>query len=357
MSIIDSSIGFARKVGTALYPHLPTIGVVTGSALVCAGAFFACKATLKVDQVFDEHKAMLEHIEKTAAKVPAESYTDKDRRHDKLQTYAVTAGKLFKLYAPAIGIGVAGFASIFAGFGLIKKWHAVAVSTIATLDERFADYRKAIIERYGNEIDQEIVKNRGKLHKAEVKTTDDDGTEKTEEVDAIRLDDIVESDFTRRFDWRNPKWTNDFLMNDNFLTQLELWYTKHLQSGRMDHIFLNTVLKDLGYEGTEMGHWYGWTRKPGCCVDFQILPYISLWDNDDEGQFPMIVPLPVAKNSDGIGYYFINADDEDRFRAAYASNEKSVGYILKFNVDADENGVPRQIYNDVYGNKDNKVLA
>ena len=340
MSIVNQAIGFGNKVFTMVRPHIPTIAVVGGSAAVLGGTFFACKATLKVDQILDEHRGMMQHITDSAEKLPLDRYSKKDMAHDKLQVYAMTSGKLFKLYAPAIGLSIAGFASIFYGFGLIKQWHAMAVSSVAALDKSFGEYRNEVIKRYGREVDEEITKRRGQFHQVEKKTVDENGDEKTETVDTIALDDIIEDDFTRIFDWRNPKWESDYLFNDNFLTNKEQWWTLQLQSGRMDHVFLNTILKDLGYEDTGIGHFYGWTRKPGCEVRFQAIPFIRMWNGDDDDQFPCIVPINVMDDN-----------DYEAFKQAYIDNEKNVGYILKFNVDCDENGVAKEIYHEVYGGK------
>ena len=350
MSIVTTTIKTANKVATFIRPHIPMIAMFGGAACVCGGAFLACRATLKVDQVFEEHKAMLEHIDETLEKLPEGSLTRREIVSDKIQVYSMTAGKLFKLYGPAIGLGAAGFASMFYGFGLIKQWHALAINSVAAIDKSFAEYRKKVIDRYGVEVDEEFTCHRGQYVKAERTTTDENGNEKTESIDTIDFNDIVEDDFTRIFDYTNEKWENDYLMNDRFLNDLELWYTKHLRAHSMDHVFLNRVLKDLGFSETGIGHFYGWTDKPGCTVSFSVLPFVKIWQSDEDGQFPLLVPLPVEYDSRGI-FRFINPDDEDVFRKAYIEDERNVGYILKFNVDSDENGIPRQIYNDVYGPK------
>lgn len=340
-AIIDKAIGLGNKGLTFLKPYAPTIAVVGGSIAVIGGAFFACKATLNVDKVLDEHNAMMSHVKNSIEKLPEGSLSKREIVSDKLQCYAVTAGKLCRLYAPAIGLGVAGFAAIFAGFGMIKKWHALAVSSVAALDEKFSNYRAGVVEKYGAEIDKQLAGEVIETTKAKIKKIDQEsGEEVVEEIDSVTFENLVEDDFTRIFDYTNSKWDSDWLFNDNFFTTTIDWYTNHLQNHRIDHVFLNTILKEFGYKETGIGHFYGWTDKPGCAVDVKITPCLRIFDHDEESQFPMLIPMDMNDEM-----------DMNDFRQAYIDDDRSVCYILKFNVDTDVNGVPHEIYNEVYGNK------
>jgi len=339
MSIGTSIMRFGNKMITTLGHHGPTIAVIGGSAAVIAGCVLACKATLKAEDILDTHNVRMNMVREAKAKHPNE-YTSSDEKKDKLQVYMTTAGSFARLYGPSLLIGAAGFAAIFAGFGLIKRRYGIAVSAVTALDKSFKEYRKQVINEFGIEADERFTKNRGEFVEVDRvavnDTEDEDGEPKTEKVEAIPLDDIVEDDFTRIFDYRNPKWENSaWLFNDNLIHQLEAWYTRYLQAHAFDHVFLNSVLKDLGFEETGIGHFYGWTDKPGCYVSFNAIPFIKIWDGDDDKQIPMMIPV----NSE---------DDYDDFREAFRKDPTSVGYLLKFNVDTDENGIPCEIYHKVY---------
>jgi len=340
MSIIDTVVGMGNKAAKVLGHHGPTIAVVGGSVAVIAGTVLACRATLKAENIIREHYARMTMI-RDASEI-TEEYTLEDQRKDKIQVYASTVGKFGRLYGPAALLEIAGFTAIFAGFGIIQKRYGIAVSAVTALDKSFSAYRKQVIDEYGAEVDERFTKRRGEFVEVDKiavnDTEDDDGEPKTEKVEAIDFDDIVEDDFTRIFDSRNPKWENDFLMNDNFLNQTILWYTKHLQSRRLDHVFMNSVLKDFGFKETGVGHFYGWTSKPGCAVNVSILPFIKIWTGGNDKQVPMMIPVHTD-------------EDYDEFRTAYIEDPNSVGYVLKFNVDTDENGIPREIYHEVYGDK------
>ena len=349
MSIITSVVGTANKFATFIKPHVPTIAVMGGSVAVFGGAFLACKATLKIDDILNEHNAMMNHIADHTDNPDFPEYTDKEVKKDKLQVYAMTSGKFFRAYAPAVGLAAAGFASIFYGFGLIKKWHTLAVSAVSAIDGKFAQYRQNVVNELGADMDKKFAGELLEAKEVEVAKVDPEtGESKTETVKGI--DDVIEDDFTRIFDYKNPKWENGYLLNDRFLNNLENWYSKHLSSHRMDHLFLNTVLKELGFKETGIGHFYGWTDKPGCSVRFDITPFVRIWDNDNDKQMPLIIPFQTEYDENGI-WHFRNPLDEEMFRQYYIDDEHSVGYMLRFNVDTDENGVPKQIYNDVYGKK------
>ena len=338
-AIIDKAIGFGHKAVTAIKPHVPTIAVVAGSVSVCAGAFFACKATLHVDEVLTEHKAMMNHIEETVKKLPEGTFTDREIKHDKLQTYAATAGKFCRLYAPAIGLGLAGFTAIFAGFGMIKKWHGLALSSVAALDEKFGKYRSGVIERYGEKVDKELAGEViNKTEKVIEEVDIDTGEVSKKSMEVVSLRDVADSDFTRIFDSTNKKWENHYLFNENMIDQIIAWYNREFGAGRIDHVFLNTILKEFGFDETGIGHFYGWTNSRPGGVAIEVTPCLKVWDRDEDEDFPMLIPMDLN-------------DDMDKkdFEQAYIDDENSVCYIMEFLVDTDENGVPRQIYNEVYG--------
>ncbi len=344
-AIVDKTIGIGRKAFTIVKPYLPTIAVVGGSIAVLGGTFFACKATLHVDEVLAEHNASMEHIREVVEKLPEGKITDNEIKKDKLRVYALTARKLTSLYAPAVGLTAAGFMAIFAGFGAIKKWHALAVSSVTALDKKFGDYRANVVKEYGADVDKELAGETVKGDKVlSTKVDKETGEEKDVVYEEVVLENCVEDDFTRVFDCSNPKWDNTFVMNDNFIKTIIDWYKYRLGGSAMDHVFLNMMLKEFGFPETGIGHFYGWTDEPGCGIDIQVIPCLRVYAKEDDEQFPMLVRL----DFDSYNWRWNDEKDEIEFREAYRESDKNVAYILKFNVNTDENGVPRQIYNKVF---------
>ena len=352
MKVISTIVGKANKVYTIIEPHLPAIGIAVGTVAVCAGGFMTGKACLKIDKILEDHEEMIAHTRRENNGYSEEQYTEIERKKDVIQVYSVTAGKFFRLYAPGVGLCIFGAASIFKGYSLLKEWHGLAVSAVAALDERFSNYRGNVINELGPEADARFLS--GEKEEECVVTTklpvaNEDGEVELEEVTVRGFKDLVEDDFTRVFDYTNPKWESSFVLADNFIWSVQNWYTKQLQAGAIDHVFLNSVFNDLGYRETGIGHFYGVYNKPGAALNIDVIPYIQVFGTDEDGQFPMYVPFPVVQDPEHHGkWYFENEEDEDRFRQMYIEDDKRVGFILKFHVDTDENGVPKNIYDEVY---------
>lgn len=353
MSIISTIAGKANKVYTIIEPHLPAIGIAVGTVAVCAGGFMTGKACLKVDKILADHKEMMDHTRRELNGYSLEQYTELERKKDVIQVYSVTAGKFFRLYAPGIGLCAFGFASIFKGYSLLKEWHGLAVSAVAAIDEKFSAYRGNVIDELGEEADTRFMTGqeapKEKTITAKFPVSNEDGEVVAKETEVQALEDIIEDDFTRVFNWKNPKWESSFVMADNFIWSVGHWYTRQLQAGAIDHVFMNSVFKDMGFDETGIGHFYGWTRKPGTAVDIEVTPYIVVWDNDGDEQFPMYVPFATARDEeDPNKWYFIDENDEEMFRQMYIEDDKKVGFILHFNVDTNDKGVPKNIYDEVY---------
>lgn len=356
MKVLDLAIGAGNKLLTLGSKHAPTLAIVGGSIAVVVGGVLACKATLKASEVIDIHRAQMEKVREASEKYP-DSYTDKDRRLDKVRVYAGTTGRFAKLYGPAVGLVVIGFTAIFGGYGIIRKRYGYALAAVASLDEKFTKYRGKVIEEYGAEVDQKLISDSVETHEIDHVTVDENGELKTDKVEVICFDDFKEDDVTRLFmktredGSPNKMWEDNYLFAENYLTNLEHRYTYELQAGHINHVFLNELLKKTGQKETGFGHCYGVTRKPGCCVNLNITPFYKVFTGDDE-QFPMMITVPTWKEYDeetGRWYYEHDEFEYQNFKNAYIEDDNNVGYILKFDIDTDENGVPKQIYTDVFG--------
>lgn len=376
MKVLSAIAGFGHKIGNIVVKNGPTIAVVGGSVAAIAGTFLACKATLKAGNVLDEHKAQMDIIheaEKKSESVDTVDYTENDKKKDTLQVYASTAGKFARLYAPAVGLEVAGFVAIFWGFGLISRRYGLALGAIASLDEKFRQYRGNVIDEYGTDVDKrlagELVLGDGnQSDEEEITVTDSEGNEhsntaKKIDIDAVDLNNfqfvfqkydtvVDENGVTKTVE--NPLWESSYLYNHNLIQQVEKGYTRLLQNRSIDHLFLNKVRREFGKNGNDFGHYYGWTSKPGCSVFLKAQPFVRVWREEDSEQFPMIIFLPVDYDVDDGSMIFINKEDEDLYYNTYQTNDANVGYVLTPNIDCDDAGIPHEIYNEVYGNKANK---
>lgn len=357
MSIIDTAIGKANQFADFIKPHMPVIEVVVGTVAVGAGGFITGRASIKVHDILDEHKKAVDETRREINGLTEEEYSETERKQDVVRVYSVTARKVAGTFAPGIGLCVFGVTAICHGVGTLKNWHSLAVSAAASISEQFADYRGNVINELGAEADQKFlvgdVVEQNRQHKEvdlEVRKIDEDGNEVTETKQFVSFNDLTEDDFTRIYNWRcGSRWETDFLYADNFIHRVQADYTKHLQSHRMNHVFMNTLFKDFGFSETGVGHFYGWTDKPGCCVGIDVTPYIELWSDESDSQFPMYVTFETERDNELGDWHFLSKEDERLFRDRYAEDNTKVGFILHFDVDKDANGVPKNIYYDVYG--------
>ena len=81
--------------------HSPEILLVTGIVGVVGAGVMACRATLKVNEIIDEHNENMEKIRSIGAE-EREDYTLQDVKRDTTIQYINTTKDLFKLYGPSI---------------------------------------------------------------------------------------------------------------------------------------------------------------------------------------------------------------------------------------------------------------
>lgn len=367
LAIITKAGGFAKKAYTLAKPYLPYVAMGAGTISVCAGAFLACKATLNLERVLDEHKAALEDsaalTEELLAKRPG-CLTPAEIRADKFALYSVTAGRLFRMYGPAVGLIFGGFGCIYTAFGTVIRWHSMALNALSAIQAKFTNYRHNVIDEYGVDVDKRFAGEVVETTTLDVRVGEDDNGEDIVKPKEVVFHDITDNDFIDIYDYRNPTWEGEYLFSENFFASKTQWYTKLLQVRGVDHIWLNTAKKEFGFKESAVGHWYGWTSKPGCSFDITVIPCRRYTDVDNEfmpvstedhpfdidisEDNPMLVPYEIEQTPSG-GWVFANEADKQEFRELMMHDCRDVCWVIKWNVDCDEKGVPEEIYSKVYG--------
>lgn len=279
LAVVNSLSSFANKASFQLKRHAPEIMVGAGIVSGAATVVLACIATVKAGDVVGGAKTELEAIEDTRKKF--DDYTDEAAKKDRRKVYLRTAGELAGLYAPAVGTGVASTALILGGTGMLNKRNAVLASSLATTLGEFKEYRKNLIERFGDEgetLDKEL---RHGIKSVEVKekTTDENGKTKTSKktLKVIESEDVDCNGYSRVFDWRNPYWDKDQCYCELFLRAKQSHFNDKLRAD--GHVFLNDVLKELGFPTTRAGQEVGWIYNPNSqeadgdnYIDFGMVP-------------------------------------------------------------------------------------
>lgn len=266
-----------HNVGFTIKQHSPTILVGAGVVGIVASAVLACRATLKVHDVFEETKQKRETINKVLEDkelVAANDYTEKDAKKDLTITYVQGGLKLIKLYAPSVILGALSISGIIASHHILSKRNVALASAYAIVDKGFKDYRKNVKDRFGERVDYEL-KHNIKAEKIKVESTDENGNAVTEEkeVDVKQSELDQYSDYARFFDECSPYWTDNAEYNLKFLKDCERFANEKLRlEGKL---FLNEVYKMLGIPESKAGCIVGWVYPQGDIAEDKADGYVD----------------------------------------------------------------------------------
>ena len=253
--IINKATRLLSSTQYQVKKHSPEILMVAGIAGTIVGTVLACKATTKVSEIIEEKNKNVEDVH-TCLEDNTKEYTEEDSKKDLTIIYAQTGVKLFKLYAPAIGVMALSFANIIAGHKVLKKRNIAIAAAYAAIDKGFKQYRKNVIEEFGEGVDQQM---RFGLKSKEIKKKDKDGktvkeTEYYIDPDANPLDNI--SEYARFFDAASSNFAKDPEYNMMFLRRQQDYANEMLKS--RGHLFLNEVYDLLDIPRSKAGQVVGW---------------------------------------------------------------------------------------------------
>ena len=246
-------------------PQIMIVGGVVGSAVATGLAIYA---TYKAQEPIGEAQAELDAIEETKKKF--DDYSDEAMKKDKRKVYNKLAVDLIKLYAPSVGVGIASAASILGGAGILNKRYTNTALGLASVTSSFKDYRKGVIERYGEDVDKQIRYGLKEVETKE-KVTDENGKTTTVKKKILVADTSKtdpKDEYCRVFDWSNPYWENELCYNFIFLNAQQSYFNDMLRIN--GHVFLNDVLKALGFPPTRAGQEVGWNYNEESDTDGYI---------------------------------------------------------------------------------------
>lgn len=234
----------------AVSKHSPEILVVSGVVGVVVAGVMACKATLKVNEIIDEHNENMDKIRKVGAE-DRDDYTKDDVKKDTTIQYVHTIGKLIKLYGPAILIAVLSIIAIFVSNNMLRKRCLAVAAAYTATDNAFKAYRQRVVDKYGEEEDHKLYFGTEEIEVTEM--TEDGKTKKTKK----KVTPV--SDYGKYFAKSTSKyWEDDSNYNEYFISLQEAYANKLLQLPERKCITLNEVYRLLGLEETDDGMVVGW---------------------------------------------------------------------------------------------------
>lgn len=266
MKLPDKMTRVIGKTKFGIKKHSPEILVVAGIAGIVTSTVMACKATTKLSTIMEQSKhdiATIKHAAEHADSLvlpDGQTYTKKDSQKDLTIVYAKTGLKLAKLYAPSVILGALSITCVVSSNNILRKRNAALAAAYATVDNSFKNYRKNVVERFGEELDRELKYNIKAKEVEETVTDEKTGEEKTVKKTVHVADPNGYSEYARFFDDGCSNWQKD--------SEHNLWYLKQQQNNANDqlrangHLFLNEVYDMLGIPRTKAGQIVGWIYDP-----------------------------------------------------------------------------------------------
>jgi len=244
MSFIPA--GVAAKASRSLL-HLqkasPQVLFVGGVVGVVGSVVLACRATLKLEELLDEAAQTREVIQNTK---PDEKFSESDIKKAVVLHKAKTAGRITKLYAPAIVVGAISIGALTGSHVILSKRNAGLTAAYKTIDKAFDEYRKRVEKELGPDKAREILRN---VEGCEIET--EDGKKET-----VNLAKPGISKYARFYDEHASSWSRHADTNLMFLKAQQNWANNRLQA--RGHLFLNEVWDMLGLDHTSAGAVVGW---------------------------------------------------------------------------------------------------
>lgn len=249
-----------NKIGLILKKNSPKILMGVGIAGSVVSTVLACKATLKVKDILDEKNETVEQIH-NCVEDDTVDYNEEDKKKDLTILYAQTGVKLAKLYLPSIALGALSIASIISGYKILNKRNVALAAAYTVVDKGFKNYRKNVVERFGEEVDRELRHNI-KAKQIEEKYIDKDGNEKTRKKKVYEIAEDKKpgegiSEYAKFFDeWNTDEHSKDPEYNLMFLRKQQDYANEVLK--HQGYLFLNEVYDMLGIPRTQAGQVVGW---------------------------------------------------------------------------------------------------
>jgi hypothetical protein len=275
MKLIPDAIG--RKLGEQsllAHEHAPKALFVGGVVGMVGSTVLACRATLKLSDALDRIEAEKNKHEMIKAEVEDpeykgnETYPDSEYRRDIAIITAKGAGSIARLYAPSVLLGGASIFALTKSHNLLQDRNLALTAAYAAVDGAFNRYRERVIDRFGEEVDQDL-----RYDTEVIEEVDEETGEITERVAVTGAPGSAYARFYDEISSRN--WSPDPDINIYFLKTVQNFANDRLRA--RGHLFLNEVFQELGLSHTRAGAQVGWRYNKGSGDDYVDF---GIWNGD-----------------------------------------------------------------------------
>jgi len=319
----------AKVAKVVVVKHSPEILMGTGTVAFIATIVTASRATIKAQDILEDHREALEDIKLVEEMTNNEEsteveYTKEDARKDKIVQYSKTGLALAKEYALPLGLAALTISCYFGAFGIMKKRYTTLAAAYSALNTAFQKYRQRVIEDKGEEKDLEYLTG-GKVK--EITQKDENGN-KTK-LKALTLPDgTVLSPYAFKFGKYkengeiNHQWQGDYCLDKAYILGQQDYLNDQLYLRcvfddqhrvlKRGCVFLNEIRDLLGEDptatGAVAGNRYG-NGEPGCdgFIDFHLIEA-----QDENGLCFYVNP-----NIDGLIYDLVDKWEKEPFVPTY----------------------------------------
>lgn len=299
---------FLGTVGYTLKKFSPEILLGLGITGVVGGTVLACKATLKYEEILDEHREQMEKVEEALELADAgeAEYSIEEANKDRRKIMVRTAFKFVKLYGPSASLMATSIGCILCSYRIISKRNVALMAAYKVLEETFNKYRGRVIEELGEARDAHFMYGTETVE--DVKTTVDENGKKKKVVE--QREEIIPganlSGFARMFEPEKPdqyggwhgstQWSPVHDYNLSFLTAKEQHFNDQLVV--KGFVTINDVYSELGFPCTEAGMVCGWRYKSergDGYISFRPFGIDGNWATGKDGD-----PIVLDFNIDGV---------------------------------------------------------
>lgn len=282
MKIVPATVArVAARQALHVKKHSPAIMFGAGVTTAVTATVFACKATLRLEEVVQKREADRRTAELLLAENSAD-YTQDDFDRDVKIIRVRIARDIVRLYAPAVGLGVISLGLLTGAHITLTKRNAALGAAYAAVDKAYREYRERVRDELGADKDREFAF--GAVEKEIV----EEG-EHGHEVKRIKRGKGPHSPYARIYDETLPTWSPDPMTRRAFL-QSQQNYANDLLQAR-GHVFLNDIYDMLKMERSRAGSVVGWVKGHGDdMIDF------GLFDTHDQ----VMIDFMNLEHNDGV---------------------------------------------------------
>lgn len=246
--IKKNAIICAQKMCFKLKKRSPELLITAGFVSVVGGTIVACKGTLKVKELVDEHHELKHEIDEAVAcgRVDKDGnvYTENDAKADKRIITARLVLNCVKYYAPAAGLLILGMFCVCKSHSIMSARLNAAISAYNGLKVTFDAYRDNVKEHISEEKEKDILNDT--LH----------------ECSAYNSKYVLNSRCAMPsvlWDAGNAEWTTSAFHNKcYYVTQINQLNRLLRERG---YVFLNEAYEAFGIPVTAEGQYLGWTSE------------------------------------------------------------------------------------------------